>query len=60
LIEEEVDGEPWFYDVKEYLRMGIYPEQAVRDQKRAIRKLLNGFFLSGGVQYKRTTDLGLL
>ncbi|XP_070011460.1 uncharacterized protein [Nicotiana sylvestris] len=60
MIEEEVDGNPWFYDVKEYLRMGIYPEQATGDQKRAIRRLSNGFFLSGGVLYKRTPDLGLL
>ncbi|XP_070017500.1 uncharacterized protein [Nicotiana sylvestris] len=59
MIEEEVDGEPWFYDVKEYLRMGIYPEQATGDQKRAIRRLSSGFFLSG-VLYKKTPDLGLL
>ncbi|XP_070004790.1 uncharacterized protein [Nicotiana sylvestris] len=60
MIEEEMDREPWFYDVKEYLRMGTYPKQATRDQKRAIRRLANGFFLSGGVLYKRTPDLGLL
>ncbi|XP_070017586.1 uncharacterized protein [Nicotiana sylvestris] len=47
----EVDGEPWFYDIKEYLKMGIYPEQATGDQKRAIRRLANGFFLSGGLLY---------
>ncbi|XP_070026130.1 uncharacterized protein [Nicotiana sylvestris] len=60
MVEEEVDGEPWFYDVKEYLRIGIYPKQATGDQKRAIRRLSSGFFLSGGVLYKRTPDLGLL
>ncbi|XP_070029905.1 uncharacterized protein [Nicotiana sylvestris] len=60
VVEEEMDGEPWFYDIKEYLKMGIYPEQATGDQKRAIRCLSNGFFLSGGVLYRRTQDLGLL
>ena len=30
-VEEEADGEPWFHDIKEYLRMGIYPEQATGD-----------------------------
>ncbi|XP_070027761.1 uncharacterized protein [Nicotiana sylvestris] len=59
-VEEEVDGKPWFHDIKEYLRMGIYPEQVTGDQKRALRRLSNGFFLSGRVLYKRTPDLGLL
>jgi len=60
MVEEEFDGEPWFHDIKEYIRMGIYPAQATGDQKRTIRRLANGFFLSGGVLYKRTPDLGLL
>ncbi|XP_070028597.1 uncharacterized protein [Nicotiana sylvestris] len=59
-VQEEVDGEPWFYDIKEYLKMGIYPKQATGDQKRVIRRLSNGFFLIGGVLYRRTPDLGLL
>ncbi|XP_070028780.1 uncharacterized protein [Nicotiana sylvestris] len=28
VVEEELDGEPWFYDIKEYIRMGVYPVQA--------------------------------
>ncbi|XP_070019844.1 uncharacterized protein [Nicotiana sylvestris] len=59
-VQEEVDGKPWFYDIKEYLKMGIYSEQATRDQKRALRRLSNGFFLSRGVLYRRTPYLGLL
>ncbi|XP_070055455.1 uncharacterized protein [Nicotiana tomentosiformis] len=27
-IEEEVDGNPWFHDIKEYLAKGEYPEHA--------------------------------
>ncbi|XP_070019821.1 uncharacterized protein [Nicotiana sylvestris] len=38
MIEEELDGEPWFYDIKDYIRMGIYPVQATGDQKRTIRR----------------------
>ncbi|XP_070029418.1 uncharacterized protein [Nicotiana sylvestris] len=60
VVEEELDGEPWFYDIREYLRMGTYPVQATGDQKRTIRFLASGFFLSGGVLYKRTPNLGLL
>ncbi|XP_070005376.1 uncharacterized protein [Nicotiana sylvestris] len=28
VVEEELDGEPWFHDIKEYIRMGVYPVQA--------------------------------
>ncbi|XP_070035316.1 uncharacterized protein [Nicotiana tomentosiformis] len=60
LVEEELDGEPWFHDVKEYIKSGVYPAHATGDQKRTIRRLASGFFLSGGILYKRTPDLGLL
>ncbi|XP_070002578.1 uncharacterized protein [Nicotiana sylvestris] len=60
VVEEELDREPWFHDIKEYIRMGVYPVQATCDQKRTIRRLTSDFFFSGGVMYKRTPDLGLL
>ncbi|XP_070049194.1 uncharacterized protein [Nicotiana tomentosiformis] len=60
VVEEETDGEPWFHDVKEYIKSGVYPVHATSDQKRTIRRLASGFFLSGGILYKRTPDLGLL
>ncbi|XP_070008421.1 uncharacterized protein [Nicotiana sylvestris] len=60
VVEEELDGELWFYDIRKYIRMRVYPVQDTCDQKRTIRHLANGFFLSGGVLYKRTPDLGLL
>lgn len=60
VVEEELDGEPWFHDVKEYIKSGVYPAHATGDQKRTIRRLASGFFLNGGILYKRTPDLGLL
>ncbi|XP_070017692.1 uncharacterized protein [Nicotiana sylvestris] len=60
MVEEELDGEPWFHDIKGYIRRGVYLVQATGDQKRTIRRLASGFFFSGGVLYKRTPDLGLL
>ncbi|XP_070018132.1 uncharacterized protein [Nicotiana sylvestris] len=60
IIEEELDGEPWFHDIREYIRMRVYPVQATGDQKRTIRWLASGFFFSGGILYKKTPDLGLL
>ncbi|XP_070017089.1 uncharacterized protein [Nicotiana sylvestris] len=60
VVEEEIDDEPWFHDIKEYIRSGVYPIHATGDQKRTIRRLASGFFMSGGILYKRTPDLGLL
>ncbi|XP_070015534.1 uncharacterized protein [Nicotiana sylvestris] len=60
VVEEKIDGEPWFHDIKEYIRSGVYPVYATGDQKRTIRRLASRFFLSGGILYKRTPDLGLL
>ncbi|XP_070017699.1 uncharacterized protein [Nicotiana sylvestris] len=25
VVEEELDGEPWFHDIQEYIKMGVYP-----------------------------------
>ncbi|XP_070036256.1 uncharacterized protein [Nicotiana tomentosiformis] len=60
MVEEELDGNPWFHDIKEYFKSGIYLVHATGDQKRTIRCLASGVFLSGGILYKRTPDLGLL
>ncbi|XP_070015189.1 uncharacterized protein [Nicotiana sylvestris] len=57
VVEEKLDGEPWFHDIRGYIRMGVYPVQATGDQQRTIRRLASGFFFSGGVLYKRTPDL---
>ncbi|XP_075085208.1 uncharacterized protein LOC142168432 [Nicotiana tabacum] len=59
-IEAEPDGEPWYHDIKQFLKTREYPEHTNRDQKRTVRRLSNGFFLSGEILYKRTLDLNLL
>ncbi|XP_070022994.1 uncharacterized protein [Nicotiana sylvestris] len=60
MVEEELDGEPWFHDIREYIRIGVYLIQATGNQKRSICRLASGFVFGGGVLYKRTPDLGLL
>nr|XP_033509746.1 uncharacterized protein LOC117274523 [Nicotiana tomentosiformis] len=60
VVEEEISGETWFHDVKKYIKSGVYPVHATGDQKTTIRRLASGFFLSGGILYKRTLDLRLL
>ncbi|XP_070010493.1 uncharacterized protein [Nicotiana sylvestris] len=59
-VEVEPNVQPWYHDTKRFLKTKEYPEQANGDQKRTIRRLASGFFLSGGVFYKRTPDLNLL
>ncbi|WMV49272.1 hypothetical protein MTR67_042657 [Solanum verrucosum] len=60
MVEEEFDGKPWFHDIKTYLQSEECPTNATSNQKRTIRRLASGFFLSGGILYKKTPDLGLL
>ncbi|XP_070002300.1 uncharacterized protein [Nicotiana sylvestris] len=59
-VEEKADEKPWFHDIKEYLAKGEYPELANPTQKRTLWRLSNNFFHSGGILYRRTSDLGLL
>ncbi|XP_070011101.1 uncharacterized protein [Nicotiana sylvestris] len=42
VVEEELDGEPWFHDIREYIKIRVYLVQATGDQ--------NSF---GAVKYDR-------
>ncbi|XP_070006011.1 uncharacterized protein [Nicotiana sylvestris] len=59
-VEIEPDSQPWYHDIKMFLKTKEYPKQASGDQKRTIRRLASSFFLSREVLYKRTPDLNLL
>lgn len=59
-VEEEVDGQPWFYDIKRYLEKQEYPENASITDKMYLRKLSTMFFFNGGVLYKRNHGLVFL
>jgi len=59
-IEEEKDGEPWFFDIKQYVEIKEYPPEAFDNDKRVLRRLVAGFFLSRSVLYKRNHDMVLL
>ncbi|XP_070007465.1 uncharacterized protein [Nicotiana sylvestris] len=49
-VEIEPDIQPWYYDIKRFLKTKEYLEQASGDQKRTIRRLASSFFLSGEVE----------
>ncbi|RDY02522.1 hypothetical protein CR513_13993, partial [Mucuna pruriens] len=56
-IEEvEIDSKPWYHDIKEYLKKGDYPLRATENDKQTLKRLATGFFLSGVILYKRSTD----
>ncbi|XP_025981192.1 uncharacterized protein LOC114384058 [Glycine soja] len=60
LIEEEQDGKLWYFDIKRYVEYKEYPQGASDNDKRTLRRLAVGFFLSGGILYKRNHDMVLL
>ncbi|XP_070010006.1 uncharacterized protein [Nicotiana sylvestris] len=59
-VEVEPNVQPRYHDIKRFLKINEYPEQANGDQKGTIRRLPSGFFLSGEVLYKVTPDLNLI
>ncbi|KAK4722040.1 hypothetical protein R3W88_012273 [Solanum pinnatisectum] len=59
-VEAEPDGLPWYFDIKKYLEIGTYTENATFNQKKSIHRMALNFFASGEILYRRTPDLGLL
>ncbi|XP_049365496.1 uncharacterized protein LOC125830350 [Solanum verrucosum] len=59
-VEAELDDLPWYFDIKRYLEIETYPENATLNQKKSIRHMALNFFISGEILYRRTPDLGLL
>ena len=55
-IQEEPDGNPWYYDILRYVRDQHYPESANDNDKRTLRRLAMGFFLDGDILYKKNKD----
>ncbi|KAK8649492.1 hypothetical protein V6N13_130221 [Hibiscus sabdariffa] len=59
-IEEEADGNPWYYDILRYIKSREYPAQATENDKRIIRRMAVGYVLDGEVLYKRGSDQVLM
>ena len=60
LIKEKEDGKPWYFDIKRYIKDKEYPPEVSDNDKRTLRRLAAGFFLSGDILYKRNLDMVLL
>ena len=59
-VAAQPDSLPWYFEMKKYLELGNYLEDATSNQKTSIRRMAVNFFLSGEVFYRRTPNLGLL
>ncbi|XP_017974559.1 PREDICTED: uncharacterized protein LOC108661611 [Theobroma cacao] len=55
-VEEEVDGKPWYHDIMQYIKHQAYLENVTDNNKRTLKRLAMGFFLSGEVLYKKSRD----
>lgn len=49
-VDDEPNGRPWYQDIKRFLETRDYLENSKTDQKQALRRLANHFFLNGEVQ----------
>ncbi|RDX75960.1 hypothetical protein CR513_44103, partial [Mucuna pruriens] len=52
--EAEINGKPWYHDIREYLKKGVYPSEANENDKRTLRRLAAGFLLSEVILYKKS------
>ena len=59
-VKAEIDGKPWYHDIKAYIKKGEYPSGATDSEKKFIKCRAYLFFLSGEVLYKRNHDKTLL
>ncbi|XP_058722923.1 uncharacterized protein LOC131594738 [Vicia villosa] len=56
----ELDGNPWYHDIKKFLETQEYPPEASVTDKKFLRRFAAKFYLNGGVLYKRHHDGVLL
>jgi len=54
------NSKPWYFNIKRYVEDKEYPQEASNNDRRTLRRLAAGFFLSGGILYKRNHDMVLL
>lgn len=51
-VEAEPDSNPWYHDIRMFLKDDIYPKSTNSMVRRTFRKLVCHFFLNGEVLYK--------
>ncbi|XP_024459508.1 uncharacterized protein LOC112327981 [Populus trichocarpa] len=59
-VEGEIDGNPWYYDIKNFMQNQEYPMGASKMDKKTLTRLAMDFYLDGEILYKRSFDGTLL
>ncbi|XP_038991337.1 uncharacterized protein LOC120114537 [Hibiscus syriacus] len=59
-IEEEDDGNLWYYDILLYNKYQNYPNQATENDKRTIRRMATRYVIDGEILYKKSHNQVLL
>ena len=60
LIEEEVDGNPWYTYIKRFIQYQEYPSRISKIEKKTLRRIAMEFYIDGEILYKRSFDGTLL
>ncbi|XP_057993030.1 uncharacterized protein LOC131174020 [Hevea brasiliensis] len=60
MMDEEIDGKPWYHDIQQYIKTREYPPGANKNERRMIRRLALGYFPSGEIMYRRNFNGELL
>ncbi|XP_012435431.1 uncharacterized protein LOC105762059 [Gossypium raimondii] len=58
--EEEKENHPWYQDILRYVKNREYPDQAMENDKRTMRRLAIDYVLDREILYKRGKDQVLL
>jgi hypothetical protein len=59
-VEREIDGNPWYYDIKNFIQSQTYPIGASKIDKKTLRRLAMDFYLDGEILYKKSSNGTLL
>ncbi|XP_016667494.1 uncharacterized protein [Gossypium hirsutum] len=54
--DEENDDHPWYQDILQYVKNREYPDQAMENDKRILRRPVIDYVLNGEILYKRGKD----
>lgn len=53
-IGEVDDGNPWFFDIKNFIEKGIFPEYASSSDKKVVKRMTLHYTVVGGLLYQRS------
>jgi hypothetical protein len=56
----KIDGNPWYYNIKNFLQNQAYPMGASKIDKKTLRRLAIDFYLDKEILYKKSSDGTLL